>query len=111
MTGALLAGVVAVILRVFLNTTLLSPVDLLRTDMYNIGQAKFEELHEMVRQDWWAVSGKPLYCPPTTSQAYPNEVITINGKTFLRSYTVNPVLTGTPDQDYRRVTMTVTEQP
>ncbi len=104
LAGVLLAGVVVMTLRMFTNAALLSPTSVYHAEAYNLAQDKLEELHEMARQDWWNVAGKPL--SDGTYPASP-ETITINGKSYTRQYTVSTI--SLPSQDYKKVVLSVRE--
>ena len=107
---ALLAAAGTTMFRVF---TSVAQVSLSKSDTaYNLASQNLALLYEAVRQDWWPNANRPLSLQAGTAIPQP-PAETVDGTTFNASYTVNNnsgvLIDGNADgdEDYRRVTMTV----
>lgn len=94
----LLATSVAVIFGAFVSAHKFPKPEVGRGFNTHIAREKLEELAEAVRQDWWALTNKPLSTGVTAA-----DTVTYNGTDYDRSYAVS----GVSGKDYRKVEITV----
>ena len=80
----------------------------------NIARGYLEELYEYVRADWSGNNNSPLALTGSTLPPGPPVPQVLDGVTYTTAYQVNPPtgaiidLDGDSQEDYRKVTMTVT---
>ncbi len=108
----LLSVVGAIALSSFSNTGKMTQVN--DNIAMNIARGYLEQLYEYVREDYRSLSGIPLAVnsprfPPSPANAAQPATQTLDGVTYTTNYTVTSVdPNGDGQEDYRRVTMTVT---
>lgn len=106
---ALFAGMVSVLLATFINAKRLAEPALVKGTAANLARAELDKLYNAVDQSTWNltdVAQNPI--PPSTES--PTTValsdLSLNGKTFQRSYVVSPA----EGHAYRRIVMKVNEK-
>ena len=106
---ALFAGMVSVLLSVFINAKRLAEPSLLNGSQSNLARAELEKLYNSVDENTWSLTDagqNPL--PPSDGSPVVISLpdVELNGKTFERSYSVSSV----DGKTYRKVTVNVNEQ-